>query len=550
MLACAVGLLWFATLDARHLIHPDEGRYAEIAREMAATGDWLTPRLNDLKYFEKPPFQYWVTAAAFDAFGVHEWAARLWPALAGFLAILALALAGHALGGTTLAAYAGLVLAATVWHVVIAQMVTLDSGLSFFLALAFSAFVSAQRDATDPGARRYWMWLASAALAGATLSKGLIALVIPGGALVLYTALSRDFAVWRRLHLPSCFVLYLALSAPWFVAVSRANDEFFQFFFVHEHFRRFLHGGDERPGPWYYFVPYFIVGVLPWLSILGAGVRRAWVDGTPNALGFSWQRFALAWTAFVFVFFSASGSKLPSYILPLFPPLALVIAWILRRLPTPTLLRATWPGVAASIVLTVVLFAGWDRYAPGFAGRRVPVESIIAFGAWVKPAIAVATVGGIAALVALRFAPDSPKARFIGFAGQSLAVLVALQLMIAGFDAFSTIRSSSAILRAAQQGQAFAPDAPFYQVAMYDQTVPFYLGRATRVVEHRSELSLGIDAEPQKQIPSVAAWIAEWKALPKGYALMDRDLEAPLVAQGVPMRVLARDARRVVVSRW
>ena len=84
---------------------------------------------------------------------------------------------------------------------------------------------------------------------------------------------------------------------------------------------------------------------------------------------------------------------------------------------------------------------------------------------------------------------------------------------------------------------------------MYDQTVPFYLGRPTRVVEHRDELSLGIDAEPQKQVPTVAAWIAEWQALPKGYALMDRDLETPLAAQGVPMRVLARDARRAVVSR-
>jgi 4-amino-4-deoxy-L-arabinose transferase-like glycosyltransferase len=393
------------------------------------------------------------------------------------------------------------------------------------------------------------MWLAAAALAGATLSKGLIALVIPGGALVVYTALTRDFAVWRRLLLGSCLVLYLALSAPWFVAVSRANDEFFQFFFVHEHFRRFLHGGDERPGAWYYFVPCFIVGVLPWLSIVGAGLRRAWVEGTPNALGFSWQRFALAWTAFVFVFFSASGSKLPSYILPLFPPLALVIAWLPPRLPTETLVRITWPGVIASIVLTVVLFAGWDRYAPRFAGERVPVESLIAFGAWVKPAFAVATAGGVAALVALRLAPHSAKARFMGFAAQSLAVLIAVQLMIAGFDALSTIRSSSAILRAAQQAQPLAPDAPFYQVAMYDQTVPFYLGRPTRVVEYRGELSLGIDAEPQKQIPTVAAWIAEWKALPKGYALMDRDLEAPLVAQGVPMRVLARDARRVLVSR-
>ena len=549
VLAVALTLLWFATLDARHLFHPDEGRYAEIAREMAATGDWLTPRLNDLKYFEKPPFQYWVTAAAYSAFGVHEWTARLWPALAGLLAVLAIAYAGHALGGLTLGAYAALALATTVWHVVIAQIVTLDSGLSFFLAVAFSAFVIAQRDTTGAEARRRWMWVASAALAGATLSKGLVGLVIPGGALVIYTAFTRDFAVWRRLHLASGFVLYLLLTAPWFVAVSRANDEFFRFFFIHEHFERFLREGHRRPGPWYYFVPYFVVGVLPWLSIVVAGARRAWRDGAPNALGFSWQRFALSWAAFVFVFFSASGSKLPSYILPMFPPLALVVGWLLPRVETRMLVRMTWPGVVLAGLLTLVLVIGWNRYAPGFAGRRVPVETLLEFGIWVKAAIALATAGGIALLVALLRAPESPRARFTGFALQACAVLAALQLMIAGFDALNPVRSSSAILRAAQQTEAFAADAPFYQIAMYDQTVPFYLGRPTRVVEERGELSLGIDAEPQKQIPTIAAWIAEWQGLAKGYALMDRDLEATLAAQGVPMRVLARNARRIVVSR-
>jgi hypothetical protein len=110
---------------------------------------------------------------------------------------------GRALGGITVGAYAGLALATTVWQVVISQIVTLDSGLSCFLAVAFAAFVIAQQDTTDESARRRWMWLAAAALAGATLSKGLIALVIPGGALVVYTALTRDFAVWKRLHLAS-----------------------------------------------------------------------------------------------------------------------------------------------------------------------------------------------------------------------------------------------------------------------------------------------------------------------------------------------------------
>ena len=131
-------------------IHPDEGRYAEIAREMVATGDWVTPRLNGLKYFEKPPLQYWVTALAYEAFGVHEWTARLWPALAGFLAVLAIGYAGLALGGATLGAFAALALAGTLWHAGIAQIVSLDSGLSFFL----SARLCRVRGRAAPGDRR------------------------------------------------------------------------------------------------------------------------------------------------------------------------------------------------------------------------------------------------------------------------------------------------------------------------------------------------------------------------------------------------------------
>ncbi len=112
-LIVAFALVWFAGIDQRTLMHPDEGRYAEIAREMAASGDWLTPRLNGLKYFEKPPLQYWVTAAAFDAFGVHEWTARLWPVLSTFLATLFLGYVGLRLGGPALGLYAAAALAAS-----------------------------------------------------------------------------------------------------------------------------------------------------------------------------------------------------------------------------------------------------------------------------------------------------------------------------------------------------------------------------------------------------------------------------------------------------
>src|ERR1700704_4776346 len=99
LIAAALIAAWFSGIAVRKLQHSDEGRYAEIAREIAVSGDWVTPRLNGLKYFEKPPFQYWATALAYEAFGVHEWTARLWPALAGLLAVLAIGYAGFAVGG-------------------------------------------------------------------------------------------------------------------------------------------------------------------------------------------------------------------------------------------------------------------------------------------------------------------------------------------------------------------------------------------------------------------------------------------------------------------
>ncbi len=139
---------------------------------MSVTGNWVTPRLNGLKYFEKPPLQYWITAGAYRLFGIHEWTARLWPAAAGLLAVLAIGIAGHALGGVALGTFAALALAGTLWHAGMAQIVSLDSGLAFFLTLAFAGLVIAQRPGTGADTRRRWMLIAWAAMAGATLSKG------------------------------------------------------------------------------------------------------------------------------------------------------------------------------------------------------------------------------------------------------------------------------------------------------------------------------------------------------------------------------------------
>ena len=183
-------LAWFGTLEQRRLINPDEGRYSEIPREMVATGDWLTPRLNGIKYFEKPALQYWATAAAFTAFGEHHWTARLWPALTGFLGILATAFATARLFGLQAGLIAGAVLAGSLLWNVIGHVNTLDMGVSFFLAAAVFALCLGQRDEANlrepsPESRR-WQDGSWVLMALAILSKGLIGLVLPAAAVVAY----------------------------------------------------------------------------------------------------------------------------------------------------------------------------------------------------------------------------------------------------------------------------------------------------------------------------------------------------------------------------
>jgi 4-amino-4-deoxy-L-arabinose transferase-like glycosyltransferase len=392
------------------------------------------------------------------------------------------------------------------------------------------------------------MLLAWAAIAGATLVKGPVAVAIPGGALALYALTTRDFAVWKRLHLTGGLVVFLALSAPWFIAVSLKNPEFARFFFIHEHFDRYLTTEHRRTGALWYFVPLLLVGLIPWTGVFLSTASRSWRDAPRTSNGFSWPRFCLAWTVFVFCFFSVSGSKLPSYILPLFPCAALLIAWQLERLPQSVLYKWTMAAAATATVVLVVMLAGYDDIAARLADARTPLSIYREFESWLIAALAVAVAGSVPALFA--FARDSAVGRTVGIVIVTLVTLFATQVAFVGDDAFRTTRSAADIVTALQRSAPpYDPTAPFYQVEMYDQTLPFYLKRTTTLVDYRDELALGLDAEPERGIAKLADWEARWHSLPQAYALMTPDTFDEVARMGVPLRVVARDPRRVLVAR-
>ena len=548
LIAAFGAFVWFSGLDLRKLQHPDEGRYAEIAREMNVTGDWLTPRLNGIKYFEKPPLQYWVTAASYRLFETDQWTARLAPAAAGFLLIFVVGFTAAGLAGTTAGAYAALALAGCVWPTVLAHIVTLDALLEFLLACALCSFLLANREGASAREARNWMLAAWAQIALATLTKGLVALAIPGMTLLLYSLATRDWAPWRRLHLVPGLAVYLVIAAPWFVMVSIANPGFADFFFINEHLRRFATGQANRPGPLWYFVPILVAGLVPWLSIAPWTWRAAW-RAAPAANGFRWQAFCLAWAAFVWVFFSLSGSKLPSYILPMFPALMLPLGAALAAMPARRIAWLFGPFAAGTVVLFFAIVAGFEPMAPRFADGRTPVRYLLAFAPWLKLGSGILAVAAVAGWAWLRRGDD--RSRTLGLVTIALGTLVAFQSLFIGMDVFRETRSGYDILREAKNARGAPLDrtVPFYQVGSYDQTVPFYLGRTTTLVAFRDELTMGILMEPHLAIESMDEWIGIWRALPDGYALMPMSDYEQLVAQDVPMRVLATGPRRVLVSR-
>lgn len=530
-----LAVLWFGWLGYRALIHSDEGRYAEIALEMMRSGDWITPHLNGFIYFEKPPMQYWMTALAFHLFGVNEFAARLWPALTGFLSVWLAAFTATRLWGERVGVLTGLILAGTTWLLGNAHFLTLDTGLSFFLQLALCAMLLALRDGLSVPASRYWMWLSWAGMAGAVLSKGLIGIVIPGATLVFYSVWTWRWAFWRRLAWFTGSLVFLALTAPWFIAVSARNPVFAHFFFIHEHFERFLSKGHNRPGPWWYFLPILLAGAMPWTSLLPGALKRAIASRQSSdqpALG-----FLLVWSGFILLFFSASSSKLPSYILPLFPALAMLMAYHLDRLPAANVRKhGVLPMIFWAVPLAVLPFL------TRFASDSTPLPVLQAFGAFIA-------AGATLFLLCAAFAWWLNRQQRLVASVTSLSVgsVLAVSLVFIGHDDYGRLKTSKHVVATIKPW--LKADTEVYAVRSYDQTLPYYLGHTVTLVDYVDEFELGQRVDPTRAVPTIEAFAARWQSQAHPVAMFDEATYQLLHQRGVAMQIIYRDARRLVVSK-
>ncbi|SCK26506.1 4-amino-4-deoxy-L-arabinose transferase [Variovorax sp. HW608] len=532
-----LGVIWFAGLGARSLISPDEGRYASIALAMARSGDWVTPRLNGLLYFEKPVMQYWIGALAFLGLGVSEFSARLWPALSGFLTLLMVGYTAARLWGRESGIRALAIAASMTWIIGNSHFLTLDAGLTFFLTVVLCAVLLAEGATSgSAAARRRWIWLAWAAMAGAVLSKGLVGLLIPAAVLFLTSLWRRDASLIRGMHWLSGLTILFALAAPWFVLVSMRNPIFAQFFFVHEHFARYLTTVHQRQGAWWYYVPLLLGGMLPWTSALPWLARASATDhGRPAST--QERDLLVIWCAFLFLFFSASGSKLPSYILPMFPALALLAARALRD-ARPTALR--WHLLLPTLAW-VVAFVASTKVAR-FASPVTPAEVL-------APIAEAVRLGAIVFVTCAALAGFCLGRRRVTVAILSVAFghLIATSAVLRSLDAFGQLESAAPV--AAALRPELQPGTPVFAVGAYDQTLPFYLGRNVTLAGYADEFALGEVQEPDKWLKSVDDFVERWQALPQAAAYMNPATWTELKQRGVPMRVVYHDRRRVVVVK-
>jgi 4-amino-4-deoxy-L-arabinose transferase-like glycosyltransferase len=532
-LAALLLLVGITALASRPLFNPDEGRYAEIPREMLHGGDWVIPHLNGLAYIEKPPLQYWATALCLSLFGETEFAARLYMALTA-LGTVALAwrmarLIGDAQAGWRAAA----VLSGMVMFWALSQLLTLDMSLTFYMTGSVWGFLRAQQVPLSESRR--FMLIAWGAAALGVLTKGLEAALIPSAVLVLYSAVSRDFSPWRRLNLKWGLPLFLLLTLPWHLLAAFRLHDFLQFFFVHEHFSRFLTPSAGREEAWWFFGAVFLAGSLPWtlpaLKVLCLGWRgRAGAPGTFNAPFFLWL-----WVIFVLVFFSLSDSKLMPYILPAMPVLAVLIAALPEEKLQRDFLHTAMLTTAAGVAL---LFASFNWAAVIASSDRS--ADFLPLAAPLREAAAVLLASGV--FVWVQGARDATRAGLFLGAGWCLTGLLLVRAAAVLAPIYSGIGLAAGF-------PASARNAPVYSVGTYDQSLTFYLRRPVTLVRYRGELDYGLKQAPALGVAELDEFFHLWAAQPSAVAVMDKDTFSHLKELGVPMRIAGENVRSVLVTR-
>lgn len=320
-------ILFFFNLGDRALWDIDEGMHAATSKDMVLTGDWLTPRYNGEKFYDKPPLHNWLVALSFLIFGFTEFAARLPAALLGLGCVMVTYLLGRRIFGSTAAFLSALVLATSAEFLVLSRVVVHDISLAFFITLSLTLFYLGYEDERH---RRFLFLLGYAALGFSVLAKGPVGLVLPVMIIGLFLLIKKQLRFLKHMQIGWGLLILFAVAAPWYILISLNDPEYVGYFFLKQNLGNFFSKEVRHPEPFYYYIPVLMGGMFPWSTLLPLAVFRG---VHPSATTYNdGTLLALIWFAAVFIFFSMASSKLGTYILPMLPAAALLVGALLHDL--------------------------------------------------------------------------------------------------------------------------------------------------------------------------------------------------------------------------
>ena len=485
VLTILIGLLFGILLGSAPLEAPDSARYAEIPREMVVTHDYLTPHLNGVKYFEKPPLFYWLQAGAIKLLGTSELAVSVVNAGLALLCCLIVYYIGRRFYDHETGFWAAIILATSGVFFALTRIITLDMALTTFLTAGFALFLCGQQE-VQPNKRWQYFSAMYVAFAAAVMTKGLVGIILPGLIILTWIAIFRRWCDLKKYCIFRGTLIFLALTVPWHLLVQLKNPEFANFYFIEQHFLRYLTPYAGREEAWWFFGAVVLLGLFPWTCFVGQSLGYHLRCVFQRNRVYAPTVFFLFWVMIILVFYSFSYSKLIPYVLPAFPPLALLIGNYLARHLALTKSRGIYWGLMIFSVLGVVLGVG--SMVVGAKLVNLPQTSFYVLAG-------LAVLSGAVTFLATR------RNNYAGLWALSLTFM----LVLTSLNPLVTVANNHALkpLVAILQAKLTAQDEVIGYNNYY-QDVPFYLRRRITVVNAFGELSFGVEHQPETK-----AWMID-----------------------------------------
>jgi len=530
LLALSVSVFFFS-IGAHGLWEPDESRYAEIAREMLESGDWIVPHLNYVVYVEKPPLLYWLVAASFAAFGITEFAARLVIAVAAIATVAATYLFALDGFGRRTALIAGATLATSPLFAAMAQVLTTDMLLTALTTVALFALYAHWKKG---GA---WCWIAYATMGLGLLAKGPVAIALPAVSLATFLWWQEELrGALARFHVLGGAALVVAIAAPWFVAVAQRVPGFVEFYFVGEHLRRFFDVDYSHAQPVWFYVPVLLVGLFPWSLVASLA---PWRHVIPNPA----RRFAVTSSTAIVVIFSLANAKLITYILPALPVLAVIAADAIARLSNDASGARSPAPRPLFVIGPALLLAGAGAIVVALTASQIRSP----YPMYLRPALyeigAILVLGGAICAGATAMGRRS-------FAVAS-AVLTMAFAMLAGTHARLLAEPLRSYADLSREVAARGDRATIVSYLRYVQSLPFYARRRVVLVGPTTELRFGAERAADAHeyfLTNDEELLARWRSREPVIVVIDHPELEKLRDRLGPFRVIAAEHRKVAIE--